>query len=76
MNAALQKALRAVAALPEADQIEVAEGLMAYVDLIKSGEPLLSPEQRAGVEAARAQALAGAFATDEEMAETWRNFEA
>jgi hypothetical protein len=71
VNAALEKALRAVAALPEEDQMEVAECLMAYV-----GEPLLTPEQRAGVEAARAQVLAGAFATDDEMAEIWEKFEA
>jgi hypothetical protein len=75
MNAALEKALRAVAALPEADQMEVAEGLMAYVDLVKSGEPLLTPEQQSGVEAARAEALAGVFATDDEMAATWGKFE-
>jgi predicted transcriptional regulator len=74
MNALLKKAIAAVEALPEAEQQEVAEGLIGYVDLIRSGRPLLTPEQCDGVEEARRQARAGHFATEDEMAETWRKF--
>jgi hypothetical protein len=74
MNALLNKALEAVAALPESDQIEVAEGLIAYAELALSGQPLLTPYQQAGVTEAQAEVQNGCFATDTEMAEAWRKF--
>ena len=74
MNALLKKAIAAVEALPEAEQQEVAEGLMGYVDLVREGRPLLTGEQVAGIEAARREAQSGLFATDSEMAEIWRKF--
>jgi hypothetical protein len=74
MNGALKKAMEEVASLPEADQQEVAEGLMAYVELARRGHTLLTPEQEAGVEQARLEASESKFATDDEMAATWRKF--
>jgi predicted transcriptional regulator len=74
MNALLKQAIAAVEALPEEEQQEVAEGLIGYVELVRSGRPLLTPEQRDGVEEARREANAGLFATEGEMAETWRKF--
>jgi predicted transcriptional regulator len=74
MNALLKKALAAVEALPEAEQQEVAEGLIGYVDFVRSGRPLLTDEQQAGVEDAKREAESGHFATDSEMAEIWRKF--
>jgi predicted transcriptional regulator len=74
MNALLKKAIAAVAALPDAEQQEVAEGLMDFVDLVRSGQPLLTSAQIAGVEDARREAENGLFATDAELAETWRKF--
>lgn len=69
MNALLSKAIKAAESLPEADQNEVAEGLLEYVELLRSGKPLLTPEQQTGVELAQAEARDGKFATDAEMAE-------
>jgi predicted transcriptional regulator len=74
MNALLKKAIAALEALPEAEQQEVAEGLIGYVDLVRAGRPLLTREQSAGVEEAKREADSGHFATDSEMAEIWRKF--
>ena len=74
MNALLKKAVAAIEALPEAEQQEVAEALMDYVDRIRAGRPLLTSEQVAGVEDARREAESGLFATEDEMTETWRKF--
>lgn len=74
MNAILDKAIKAAATLSEDDQIEVAEGVLAFVELRHAKSPFLTPEQVAGVEEARAAARRGEFATDEEMAGTWKRF--
>jgi hypothetical protein len=74
MNALLKKAIAAVEALPDVEQQEVAQGLMDFVKLVRSGQPLLTGEQIAGIEDARREAENGRFASDSEMAETWRKF--
>jgi len=74
MNALLKKAIAAIETLPESEQQEVAEGLIGYVDLIRSGDPLLTSEQVAGVEQAKREAEQGKFASEGEMAEIWRKF--
>lgn len=67
MNAMLGKAMQA-AALPEAEQAEIAETVLALVDVLLSDRPRLTPGQHRGVDAARREALMGGFATDEEIA--------
>lgn len=73
MNAMLDKAMKAAATLPEDEQAELAESVLAIVELLRSGGPALTAEQRAGVELARQEARAGAFASEQEMAAIWRN---
>lgn len=71
----LQKAVSEIVRLPEPAQREAAEGLLAWLDLIRREQPLLTADEIAGVEAARAEARAGRFATDEELAAMWRDFD-
>lgn len=72
MNAMLDKAMKAAAALPEADQAEVADTVLAMVELLRSGGPLLTDEQRRGVVDARREAQEGGFVTEHEMAAIWK----
>jgi len=74
MNAKLKDAIREIAALPAAEQQEVADGLIAYARIVRKGQPLLTAEQRDGVIAAQDQARAGDFASNKELAEVWRSF--
>jgi hypothetical protein len=74
MNALLKEAIAAIEALPDVEQQEVAQGLMDFVKLVRSGQPLLTREQIAGVEDARREAESGLFASESELAETWGKF--
>lgn len=66
--------MKAAALLPEPEQNEVAEGILAYVDLLNSGHPRLTAAQQLGVQRAQHEAQEGLFATDAQMATIWKKF--
>jgi predicted transcriptional regulator len=67
MSKLLDDAIMKVRELPEADQDEAAEMLLAVAS--RRGEPVrLDDETRAAVQEGREQARRGEFASDEEMA--------
>jgi len=72
MNALLEKAVARIRELPEERQNELAEIMLDLADHPDAWIP--SGDQLAEIEAAKLQAREGKFATDEEMAETWRRF--
>jgi hypothetical protein len=67
MTKMLEEAIRKVRELPEADQDEAAEILMAMAS--KRGQPIeLDDETRAAIREGREQARRGEFVSDEDMA--------
>lgn len=72
MSDLLEKAVARIRALPEERQNELAEIMLEMADNPDSWTP--TAEQLAEIEAAKREARDGKFATDEEMAETWRRF--
>ena len=72
MNALLQKAVARIRELPEERQNELAEIMLEMAENPASWIP--TADQLADIEAAKQEAREGKFATDEEMAETWRRF--
>ena len=72
MNALLEKAVARIRELPEERQSELAEIMLDLAE--DAGSWMLTDEQLAEVELAKQEARRGEFATDEEMAETWRRF--
>jgi hypothetical protein len=71
MTKLLEKAISRIRELPDDRQDELAEMLLDCADQPKV---LLTPEQIAEVELAIQEADEGKFATEEEMAETWKRF--
>ena len=71
MNALLEKAVARIRELPEDRQNELAEIML---DLAENPGAWWTPsaDQLAEIEIAKREAREGEFATDEEMAETWR----
>jgi hypothetical protein len=72
MNALLEKAVARIRELPEERQEELAEIMLELAD--GPGAWTATVDQLAEIEAAKREAREGRFATDEEMAETWRRF--
>ena len=73
MNALLEKAVARIRQLPEDRQNELAEIML---DLAENPDARWAPgaDQLAEIEIAKQEAREGKFATDAEMAETWRRF--
>jgi predicted transcriptional regulator len=72
MSALLEKAVAKIRELPEERQNELAEIMLEMAQ-----DPdawVATADQLAEIEAAKREAREGKFATDEEMAETWRRF--
>ena len=74
MNAILKRAIDAVQALPESQQAEVAEEMLAYVGLIQQDTPGLSDERVVSVKAAQSAVQAGEIARAAEIEAVWRTF--
>ena len=72
MNALLEKAVARIRELPEERQNELAEIMLDFAAASQAWTP--TNDQLAEIEAAKLEARKGEFATDEEMAETWRRF--
>ncbi len=73
MTKLLEKGIEAVKALPPERQDMVGAILLDIAET-DSREYALTPEQLADLELSIAQADRGEFATDEEVAEMWKNF--
>jgi len=73
MTKLLDEAVAKVRSLSEAEQDRVAAMLLGFADQ-DADNYQLTPEQIAEVELARQEAKQGRFASDEEMAELWRQF--
>jgi hypothetical protein len=71
MSKLLNEAIGKVQKLPESEQDRVAELLLGFADR-RQARYVLSDEQAAEVAAARQEARAGQFASDEEMTALWR----
>lgn len=74
MTKLLDEAIAKVRELPEEEQERVAESLLAFAELAKQGAYKLSAEERAAIEASRAQVLRGEFATDAEVEAAYARF--
>lgn len=68
----LEQAVQAASAMPEAQQELLATEMMERIQDLSQSPYQLSPEERAELEAALAEADRGDFATDEEVAAMWR----
>lgn len=76
MTKLLDQAIAKVRELPEGEQERAAESLMVFAELAKQGVYRLSPEERAAVEASRAQVRRGELATDDEVEAAYARFRA
>lgn len=74
MTKLLDEAIAKVRALPEEDQERAAESLMVFAELAKQGAYKLSAEERALIEASRAQVRRGELATDAEVEAAYARF--
>jgi len=73
MTKMLDEAVAKVRTLSEVEQDHVAAMLLGFADR-DADSSQLTAEQVAEVELARQEAKQGRFASDEEMAELWRQF--
>ena len=74
MTKLLDEAIAKVRELPEEEQERAAESLMVFAELAKQGVYKLSAEERAAIEASKAQARRGEFATDAEVEAAYARF--
>jgi len=72
MNALLEKAVARIRELPEERQNELAEIMLEMADNPEAW--VATADKLAEIETAKQEAREGKFATDDEMAETWRRF--
>jgi hypothetical protein len=74
MTKLLDEAVAKVRELPEEEQNLAAESLMIFAELAKQGVYTLSPEERAAIEASKAEVRRGEFATDAEVEAAYARF--
>jgi hypothetical protein len=74
MTKLLDQAVAKVRELPEEEQERAAESLMVFAELARQGVYKLSPEERAAIEASRAEVRRGEFATDAEVEAAYARF--
>lgn len=74
MTKLLDEAVAKVRELPEEEQNLAAESLMVFAELAKQGVYTLSPEERAAIEASKAEVRRGEFATDAEVEAAYARF--
>ena len=74
MTKLLDEAIAKVRLLPNEDQDRAAEQLFAFAELAKQGIYNLSSEERAAIEASRAQVRRGELATDAEVEAAYARF--
>ena len=74
MTKLLDEAIAKVRELPEEEQERAAESLMVFAELAKQGIYKLSAEERAAIEASKAQVSRGEFATDAEVEAAYARF--
>jgi hypothetical protein len=74
MTKLLDQAIAKVRELSEAEQERAAEALMVFSELARQGVHKLSPQERAAIEASRAQTLRGELARDEEVEAAYARF--
>ena len=74
MTKLLDEAIAKVRELPEEQQERAAEALMQFAELAKQGVYTLSPQERAAIEASKAQVQRGDLATDDEVEAAYARF--
>jgi hypothetical protein len=74
MTRLLDEAIAKVRQLPEEEQERAAESLMVFAELAKQGVYKLSPEERAAIDASKAQVRRGELATDAEVEAAYTRF--
>lgn len=74
MTKSLDEAIAKVRELPEEEQERAAESLMVFAELAKQGVYKLSAEERAAIDASRAQVRRGELATDAEVEAAYARF--
>lgn len=74
MTKLLDEAIAKVRELPDEEQERAAESLMVFAELAKQGVYKLSAQERAAIEASKAQARRGQLATDAEVEAAYARF--
>jgi hypothetical protein len=74
MTKLLDEAIARVRELPEEQQERAAESLMRFAELAKQGVYKLSSQERAAIEASKAQVRRGELATDDEVTAAYARF--
>ena len=74
MTKLLDEAIAKVRELPEEQQERAAESLMQFAELAKQCVYTLSPQERAAIEASKAQVQRGDLATDDEVEAAYARF--
>lgn len=74
MTKLLDEAIAKVRELPEEEQERAAESLMIFAELARQGVYKLSAEERAAIDASKAQVRRGELATDAEVEAAYARF--